>query len=42
MEINIGLQINWDWRFFALFPAFNFNGHSNSIEFEWLYLGVLK
>ena len=34
------LSVVWDWGFFAIFPALNLNAHSNTLEFEWLWLGV--
>lgn len=35
-----GFKIDWDWKFFAIIPAFNINIHSLNLEFEWLFLGV--
>ena len=34
------IRIEWDWQFVALVPAFNLNFHSDTLEFEWLCLGV--
>lgn len=32
--------IDWAWKFFAITPAFNINGFSKALEFEWLFLSV--
>lgn len=37
---KINTSIDWDWKFFAILPAFNLNLHSCSVEFEWLWLGI--
>ena len=34
------IRVEWDWRFLALIPALNLNFHSETVEFEWLWLGV--
>lgn len=33
-------KIDWNWKFFAIFPALNINIHSLDLEFEWLFLSV--
>lgn len=34
------VDIDFDIRFWALFPAININLHSREFEFEWLCLGI--
>ena len=38
--MKIEIEVLWDWKFFAIIPAVNINLHSNSLEFEWLFLGI--
>ena len=33
-------QIDIDFKFWAIIPAFNLNLHSFDLEFEWLFLGI--
>jgi hypothetical protein len=34
------IRVQWDPKFLAIVPAINFNFHSETIEFEWLWLGI--
>jgi hypothetical protein len=37
---TICIDIDIDFQFFALLPAFNINLHMPQIEFEWLFIGI--
>ena len=38
--LGVELSVVFDSRFFAVLPALNINGHSRTLEFEWLFFGV--
>lgn len=37
---RIRVEIEWDWKFFAILPAVNINVHSKGVELEWLFVGL--
>lgn len=38
--ISIKADFDFDLHFWAILPALNINLHSNSLEFEWLCIGI--
>ena len=39
--LNLSIDIDWDWKFFAILPAINLNFHEGFVfEFEWMFLGI--
>lgn len=39
-RISFKVDVDLDFGFWAILPAININRQSNSLEFEWLCLGV--
>lgn len=39
-KISYTIDICFNPKFWAFFPAFNINWHSKSLEFEWTFVGI--
>ena len=37
---QLEITFDFDWKFFAILPAFNLNFHSSTFEIEWLFFSI--
>jgi hypothetical protein len=40
MKLNLNISFEFDYKFWAIIPAFNLNLHSKTFEIEWLCFAV--
>jgi hypothetical protein len=38
--LTVTVNIDKDFKFFAITPAINLNFHSSTLEFEWLFFAI--
>lgn len=39
-SVLLKINLDIDFKFFAILPAINLNFGSKSLEFEWLFIGI--
>ena len=40
LELKIGMNLSLDFKFWAFLPALNFNGHTKTLELEFLCFSI--